>query len=388
MTYSNEQFDQLLEERVDGERIDPVFKSTLIDSLEKTMHKKTRFWTRPMVPAAIVTVLLVGVITTVAVTDTFSNGSRVDVAEVYPLDGVTFDSLPPDSDTNWTATPWRVPADWEQEHVSYVAADGFTLPQPVPSYDLIALEITRDNTDPIAGALNPQLLDAPVTEDDATITYAANGETLIFYKDENQSQRMIYQLFPVPSPEDYRNEPHIEKRERDRNIIRAQLEKLPSLSQAETELVFGPSFETHYDVAERVTVNDEYSFEQHGIDFFGKEMHSIESQLIVEAEKTTVDYGSLEDILDYSTWNAYFPAIMWSADEPPEVDVQYEVIDWRFTEDGLELKAQMVNFPEVRDAFTGVDVSTLRERWIQVPLPEEREQLRRDIDAYKQSHPE
>jgi hypothetical protein len=236
MKHTNEQFNQLLEGAVEGERIDPVFQSALIDSLEHSMHKKKRFWARPFVPAAIVGVLFIGVVTTALLTDLVSPDPATEVAEVDPFGGAVFDSLSSESaDDTFEMTPWRVPTDWEQEHVSYVAAEGFTLPE----------DISR-----------------------------------------------------------------------------------------------------------------------------------------------TVDYGSLEDILDYITWNAYFPAIMWGVEELPEVDVQYEIVGWKMTEVGLSLKAQMTNFPEVRDAFDGVDVRSLRERWVSVPLPEERAQLRSEIDAYKQLHPE
>lgn len=372
MKYSHEQFEDMLKGTVEGEEMRPIFRAELIHTMEASMQKKKRWWLRPLIPTTAVAILL---LVALGPWDTHTPTEIMEIAS--------------------QSTAWRIPSDWEQEHVSYVAADGFELPELIPSYDLISLDIVRENTDPIAAKLNPRLLEKPITEDDKSIVYSADGETLVFYKDENEEQRLLYQLFPNPSPDEYdiehreriRAVKRKEKIERDLTDVERILNSLPSIEGAQKQYLYGPSKDTHYDVEQRMTLDSSFTFEGHGVDFFNDRLFRVSSPLVIDTRETTVDYGSLEEILLYVNWNAYFPTSLW-VDQQPEVQVQYEIVDYSFSTDGLALKARMTNFPEVRDAFDGTDIRSQREIWIYVPLPEEREQLRREIETYKENHPE
>lgn len=378
MKYSQEQFEDMLKGNVEGEEVRPIFRAELIHTIESSLQKKKRWWLTPLFPTTAVAILLLVVL---ARWSTDTPTQIIDTPEMME---------------STSATPWRVPSDWEQEHVSYVAADGFELPRLIPSYELIPLDIVRENTDAIAAKLNPRLLEKSITEDDKSILYSADGETLVFYKDENESQRMSYQLFPNPSPDEYDTERREriravnrkEKIERDLTDVERILNVLPSVEGAQKQYVYGPSQDTYYDVAQRMILDHGFAFEGHGVDFFDGRLFYVISPLVIDARETTVDYGSLEEILSYMNWNAYFPPSLWMK-QASDVQVQYEIVDYSFSEDGLFLKARMLNFPEVRDAFDGMDdIRSQRETWIYVPVPEEREQLRREIEVYKENHPE
>jgi hypothetical protein len=295
-----------------------------------------------------------------------------------------------------TATSFYIADQWVKDHVRYRFADSLTLPETLTAPHPTFITLDRSSLDPIAASINPAFLDEISTESDE-IVYHAGEQYLRFGQDQHHSRtgellpdvRFEYQLFAMPSSrtegEAFFNADNIGITKKEQHkMIEALLAKHPELTLGHTYTI---EHTRPYTSAVRLEVGANQSVEAYEFEFRAGKIFRIRGQVLTGLSTySTTEYGNMDSILTDINANPPFFIGGMTAD----VDVDFMFTQYRFTNTGLELYYQLMDY---EDTYAALGIQTGPESimgfigdWMPIAPAAERAARLKEIENYSEQN--
>lgn len=287
--------------------------------------------------------------------------------------------------------PYAIPSDWEYDHVSYEAAQGFELPYPISDYKYVYPEFTRDALDPIAAEIDPEMLNN-VEVKEREIIYTAGNHTFAAYLNNKTAIGFEWSAREWPTTKNGTLKHQFDDVDCDATAVEIEgiLESVPALV-ADIDIVIEGAEWGGNECAVLYKVNDDTQV--NGFDFVydGAELVVIRGKVLTDiVHMQTEEYGTLEEILEDLNARPNFPL---AGGDHPDLDIVYEVTDYRVRMEGLQLYMQMKNIDAVYEAFGFTNdiqappsfAQEYSGSWHTIQPNEDRDELIEKIERYKET---
>lgn len=317
--------DSLLTEHIEEARPRSEWKVDLIERIEKqtAAHKEKRAWWVKAFVVSVPFAVLAAVV-------------------LY---------VPTRTMNMYSMTPWYVPTEWDYDHIHYAVADGFELPRQFEVIEPQYYEFTPESYAPLVQRLNPAFAAATIQQDEHHITFSVEEGVFVtisksYVKEDDAStavQQFQWSLFATDQGSAFKQEVGISKQEQ-AALVAGWLDEYP-------ELTFGYEYIlqqlTNDTVEVELVIDDHTVFHMYDFRFYDGRLNGVTGYPIVGFSRRMTDvYGTADEIVADKEAYPYYPVALNDID----VDIRYEITDYRISENGLEVYLYVSNVKEIAAA--------------------------------------